>query len=99
MSVSPLYVPQRRARRVIPPMHPSYRPRTVQTRPATQPRTPCPEFRQQSPLDSTRAFLEWLWSWRACAICEAFGVCPHREPEVDIARGEAWARRLGGHAA
>jgi hypothetical protein len=87
VSVSPIYILEKRARRVIPPGY-------HHVDPEPRPRTPRPKFRPEAPLDSTRAFLEWLWSWRACAICETFGACCHREPEVDLARGESWARQL-----
>jgi hypothetical protein len=34
-----------------------------------------------------------LWAIRKCFICSQYGACSHREPEVDMAVLEAYARR------
>jgi len=39
-------------------------------------------------------FLEWLWSFSRCRVCGGLGPCAHREPDVDIARCDAWYRTL-----
>ena len=52
---------------------------------------PCPS---PSPSLSPLEMINAIWASRRCSICGRFGYCAHREPLVEMAELEAWARRV-----
>lgn len=76
-----LYLPERRAARFTRPMH------TLDA--ATLERHAV----EMVASGERGKFIEWLYQNEQCWICERYLHCRHREPEVDIARAEALARK------
>lgn len=94
MNATPLYQPSRRAERVVKPLYAGTRKQSSYPLRRAKPTTDAPEFDRYRPLESLRAYLEWLWDWRRCQICSKHGPCCHRNPELDIAQAEDWLRML-----